>query len=190
MHLSPPSSYLNKTSRNHVLSSYSDPAICPIASAKAWLLPMLHGSPKTSFNTQNGCDKCLGYQPLKDLEMERQDLRKTTRDGVENYGYNNLSLLRIVARVFSLKSIPFSMWVMQVYIMCVETWCIRYDKLVKQNVSRVSREKALLTRHSRKAAVTICHDSSHSSHVQGICFTSREGFSQATCEIFLLFTLP
>ena len=69
-------------------------------------------------------------------------------DCVENCGYNNLSLSRIVARVFSLKSTPLRMWVMWVYIVCVETWCIRYDKLAKQNVSWVSRRKALPTRHS------------------------------------------
>ena len=69
-------------------------------------------------------------------------------DCVKNCGYNNLSLSRIVARVFSLKSTLLRMWVMWVYIVCVETWFIRYDKLVKQNVSRVSRGKALPARHS------------------------------------------
>ena len=98
-------------------------------------------------------------------------------DCVENCGYDNLSLSRVVARVFSLKSTHHNMWVMWVYIVCVETWCIRYDKLAKQNVLWVSREKALPARHSRKPAVTICHDFSHSSHVLSTCFTSREGFS-------------
>ena len=65
MHLSPPSSYSNKASRNRVLSSSPDPAIRPIASAKAWPLPMLPNNTKTSLDTQNGCDKCLGYQPLE-----------------------------------------------------------------------------------------------------------------------------
>ena len=71
MHLSPPSSYSNKASRNRILSSSSDPTICPIASAKAWLLPMLPSSTETSLDTLKGCGKCLGYQPLKDIEMER-----------------------------------------------------------------------------------------------------------------------
>ena len=70
-----------------------------------------------------------------------------------------------MARVFCLKSTPLSMWVMWVYIMWVETWCIRYDKIAKQNVSQVSRGKALPTKYSRKPAVTICHDFSHSNHV-------------------------
>ena len=52
-------------------------------------------------------------------------------DGVENCGYNTLSLSKVVARVFFLKNTLLRMWVMCVYIVCVETWCIRYDKLTK-----------------------------------------------------------
>ena len=66
------------------------------------LLPMLSNSTKTSLYTQDGCGKCLGYQPLKDLEMERQELRKTTINCIEDCGYNNLSLARVMTRVFSL----------------------------------------------------------------------------------------
>ena len=88
------------------------------------------------------------------------------------------------ARVFFLKSTSLNMWVMWVYIVWVETWCIRYDKLAKQNVLQVSREKTLPARHSQKLAVTIYYDSSHSSHVLSTCFTSREGFSRATHENF------
>ena len=72
-----------------------------------------------------------------------------------------------MARVFFLKSTPHNMWVMWVYIVWVKTWCIRYDKIAKQNVSRVSRKNALPTKYSRKPTVNICHDSSHSSHVLG-----------------------
>ena len=86
-------------------------------------------------------------------------------DCVENCGYNNLSLSRIVARVFSLKSTPLRMGVMWVYIVCVETWSIRYEKLAKHNALWVSHGKALPVRHSRKPTVTIYHDSSHSNHV-------------------------
>ena len=56
-------------------------------------------------------------------------------DCVEKCGYNNLSLSRIVARVFSLKSTPQHMLVMWVYIVWVEIECIRYNKIAKQNVS-------------------------------------------------------
>ena len=59
-------------------------------------------------------------------------------DCVENCGYDNLPLSRVKARVFFLKSTPFNMWVMWVYIVWVETKCIRYDKLAKQNVLQVS----------------------------------------------------
>ena len=101
-------------------------------------------------------------------------------DCVENCGYKNLLLSRVVARVFSLKSTPQHLWVMWVYIVWLGIGCIRNDKLGKQNVSRVSHEKALLARHSRNPVVTICHDSSHSSHVLSTCFTAQEGFSRAT----------
>ena len=60
-----------------------------------------------------------------------------------------------MSRVFSLKITPLNMWVMMVYIVWVETWCIRYDKIAKQNVSLVSPRKALLARHSQKPTVTI-----------------------------------
>ena len=86
---------------------------------------MLPNRTKTSLDTQNGCGKCLGYQPLKDLEMERMELRKTTMDRVKNCGYNNLSLSKVMTTVFSLKSTPQHMWVMWVYIVWVETGCIR-----------------------------------------------------------------
>ena len=71
LYLSPPSSYSNKASRNRVLSSSSDPALHPIASAKSWLLPMLPSSTNSSLDTLKGCGKCLGYQPLNGIEMER-----------------------------------------------------------------------------------------------------------------------
>ena len=67
-----------------------------------------------------------------------------------------------MTKVFSLKSTPLNMWVMWIYIMWVKTWCIRYDKIVKQNVSRVSCGDALPAKYSQK---TSCHNSSHSNHV-------------------------
>ena len=103
LHLSPPNFYSNKATWNHVLSGFLDLAIRLIAPAKAWLLPILPNSTKTSLDTQNGCGTCLGYQPLKDIKMERQELRKITMDCVENCRYNTLSLSRVVARVFSQK---------------------------------------------------------------------------------------
>ena len=105
-------------------------------------------------------------------------------DCVENCGYDNLSLSGVMTKVFSLINTPFNMWVLWVYIVWVEIWCIRYDKLANQNVSWVSRGKALSARHSRKLTVTICHDFLHSSLMLGTCFTSQEGFSWATRKNF------
>ena len=43
-------------------------------------------------------------------------------DCVEDYGYENLSLSRVMARVFSLKSTPLNIWVMWVYIVWVSQY--------------------------------------------------------------------
>ena len=69
MYLSPSSSYSNKASQNPILSSSSDPA--PYCICHPCLLLILSNSTKTSLNTLKGCGKCLGYQPLKDMKMER-----------------------------------------------------------------------------------------------------------------------
>ena len=90
LYLSPPSSYSNKASRNRVLSRSPDLAIHLIASAKSWLLPMLASNTKSSLDTLKGCGKCLGYQPLNGMEMERQELRKSPSICVQIYGYDNL----------------------------------------------------------------------------------------------------
>ena len=42
-----------------------------IASTNEWLLLKLPNSPKILLYTQYECGKCLDYQLLKDLEMER-----------------------------------------------------------------------------------------------------------------------
>ena len=107
-----------------VLSSltFQIPQFNPIASTNEWLLPILSGSTKISLHTQNGCGKYLGQQSLKDIEMERQELRKTTRKCVDDCGYNNLYLSSVFFRVFSLKSTSYNLWVMRVYIVYVKTW--------------------------------------------------------------------
>ena len=71
MCLSPLSSYYQLASRNLVFSNFPDPTIQPDASANEWLLPMLPNGTETSLDTQIGYSKCLGYQPLMDLDMER-----------------------------------------------------------------------------------------------------------------------
>ena len=55
------------------------------------------------------------------------------------------------------------MWIIMVYIVWVRMQWSKYDKIAKQNVSRVSRGKALPARHSRKPLGW--YDFSSSSHV-------------------------
>ena len=75
-------------------------------------------------------------------------------DYVEDCGYDNLSLSRVMVRVFSLKSTHFNMWVMWVYIVWVETWCIKYKKNSKiKCFTGISREG--LT--SKILVKTSCH---------------------------------
>ena len=84
-----------------------------------------------------------------------------------------------MARVFSLKSTHLNMWVMMVYIVWMKTQWSRYAKIVKQNVSRVSRGKVLPMKYLRKPAVMTLR-------IPVICcahgFTSRDIFARATRE--------
>ena len=90
MYLSPPSSYSNKTSQNLSCRVLRIPQQAPCCIYHPWLLPMLSNNTKTSLNTLKRCGKCLGYQPLNGMEMERYELRKSTSLCVEIYGYDNL----------------------------------------------------------------------------------------------------
>ena len=83
---------------------------------------------------------------------------------------------------FSFRRTPQHIWVMWVYIVWIRIECISIDSSAKQNVSWESCGKALPARHSRNIVVSICLDSLHSSHVQGIYITSRDAYSQATRE--------
>ena len=47
------------------------PQQAPYCICHPWLLPMLPSSTKTSLNTLKRCGKRMGYQPLKDMKMER-----------------------------------------------------------------------------------------------------------------------
>ena len=71
LYLSPPNSYSNKASWNHVLSSSPDPTTSSLLHLHPQLLPMLPSNTKISLNTLKGCGKCLDYQPLNGIEMER-----------------------------------------------------------------------------------------------------------------------
>ena len=69
---------------------------------------------------------------------------------------------------------------MWVYIVWVHKVCIRQDELAKQKVSQVSRGKALPASYQQNTAVSICPDSSHSSHMQGTYIISRDAQLRAT----------
>ena len=51
---------------------------------------------------------------------------------------------------------------------------IKNDNLAKQNIFQVSRKKALPASYLRNTTISICPNSSHSSHVQGTCIISRD----------------
>ena len=78
---------------------------------------------------------------------------------------------------FSLRSSLHHLSVMWVYIVQAQKVCIRQYNLAEQNVSRVSRRKALPARYSQDTSVSIYTDSSHFSHVQGTCIFSRDAQS-------------
>ena len=71
LYLSPSSSYSNKASWNHILSSSPDPATSSMLHLPSLALPILPNSTKRSLDTLKRCGKCLGYQPLNGMEMER-----------------------------------------------------------------------------------------------------------------------
>ena len=71
LYLSPPSSYSNKASRNCVLSSSPDPATSSMLHLPSLASSDTSSSSKISLNTLKGCGKCLGYQSLNGMEMER-----------------------------------------------------------------------------------------------------------------------
>ena len=89
-----------------------------------------------------------------------------------------------MSRVFSLKSTPSNMWVMWVYIVWVKTWCSKYAKIAKQNVSQVFHWKALLTKYSQKPAIMTLR-------ILVMCFARgllyRKASRETSCEFHFVF---
>ena len=129
MHISPPSSYSNKTSRNHVLSSFLDLTICSIASAKPhWLLlanPQSFPSSKTLSTLWKGVG-CLWIQIFSQGMTMEEGRRR---------GYNDFSLrmssslskkwvcvcvVENLSRVFLSEWTLYTLWVIRVYIVWVK----------------------------------------------------------------------
>ena len=71
MYLNPPSSYSNKLLEIMSCLALQIPQQAPCCICHLWLLPMLPSSTKLSLDTLKGCGKCLGYQPLNGMELER-----------------------------------------------------------------------------------------------------------------------
>ena len=128
MYLSPPSSYSNKTSRNHVLSSFPDSAIRPIASAKPhWLLLAIpHNFP--SSKTRSTLLICVGCVWVQ-ISSQSITMGEERRRGYNDFSprvSSSLSLKKMsvcvvenLFRVFLSEWPPHNLWVMRVYIVWV-----------------------------------------------------------------------
>ena len=67
---------LQASTPTRLLGTMSCPALrilqqAPCCICHPWLLPMLPSNSKTLLDTLKGCGKCLGYQALNGMEMER-----------------------------------------------------------------------------------------------------------------------
>ena len=71
LYLSPPNSYSNKASRNHVLSSSLEPATSSMLHLSPWLLPMLPSNSKNTHYTLKSCGLCLGTNLLSRYDNGR-----------------------------------------------------------------------------------------------------------------------
>ena len=101
-------------------------------------------------------------------------------DCVEDCRYDNLSLSRVMARIFSLKKHSSQ------YVGNVDIYSVGRDlvyqiwQIGKTECFAGISQEGLTHKTVMKTNCTICHDSSHSSHVLSTYFTSQKGFSRAT----------
>ena len=128
MYLSPPSSYFNKASQNRVLSSFPNPAIRPIASAKPHRLLLTNPQSFPNSKTHSTLWKCVGCVWV---EISSQDI---TMEKGRRRSYNDFSLrmsrslskrmsvcvVENISRVFLSKWPLLLLWVMRVYIVWVK----------------------------------------------------------------------
>ena len=92
---------------------------------------------------------------------------------VEIYGYDNLYLSKFKARIFSWKHSSTFVGNMSIYSVGTESVYQIAQSSKTKCFASVLRE-GLPASYSRNTTVSICTDSSHSSHVQGTYFTSRD----------------
>ena len=159
MYLNPPSSYFNKASRNRVLSSSPDPAIHSIAFAKPHRLLLAIPQSFPSFKTLSTLWIGVGCVWVQ-ISSQGMTMREGWRKGYNDFSLRMSNFLskRWVCVVENLFRVFFSewpllhLWVTRVYIAWVKGKQVTHKKKKnsKQKVSRLSRRKALLARHSRK----------------------------------------
>ena len=118
--------------------------------------------------------QCYENEEVRDEEIPQTNMQRNVGMTISN---SQVFLLR-----FSFRGSPSHLWVMWIYIVQVQKVCSRQYNLAEQNVSRVSRGKALSARYSRDTTISIYTDSSHSNYVQGTCIFSWNVQSRNTRE--------
>ena len=129
MYLSPPSSYSNKTSWNRVLSSFPDPAIHPIASAKPHRLLLENPQSFLSTKILSTLWKCVGCVWVQ-ISSQDMSMREGRRKGYNDFSLRMSSSLskrrvcvccRKLIESFSLWMTSLHLWITKVYIVWLKS---------------------------------------------------------------------
>ena len=157
MYSSPSSPCYQRTSRNHIFSSFPNPAICPITSSKPHRLllanPQSFSNSKT-FSTLWKCVNCIWIQ-ISSQGMSMGEGRRRYYNDFSLRMSSSLSKRMGVCVVENLSIVFLSkwslilLWVIRIYIVWVNGKKVTLKKSSRQNVSWVFRRKALPARHSR-----------------------------------------
>ena len=136
MHLSPPSSYSNKASRNRVLSNFQDPAIRQIAFAKSHRLLFANPQSFLSSKTLSTLWICVGYVWVQ-ISSQGMTMGERRRRGYNDFSLrmsNSLSKRWVYCIVENLSRVFLSEWpflhlcVMRVYIAWVKGKQVTFKK--------------------------------------------------------------
>ena len=171
MHLSPTSSYFNKTSRNRVLSSFSDPntpdCIRQVSLSSFGKSPKLPKLQNTLY-TLKMCELCLDTNLLSRYDngrMKEKRLQWFSLRMNSSLSKRWVCVVENLSRVFLFEWPLLQMWVMRVYIVWVKPWRVRksYLKILQaESLAGISREGLTC---EILAKLTAWHDSSASNHV-------------------------
>ena len=151
MYSSPSSPCYQQTSRNHIFSSFPNPAICPITSSKPHRLLLANPQNFSNSKTFSTLWKCVGCVWV---QISSQGI--SMGEGSRRY-YHDFSLrmssslskrmgvcvVENLSIVFLSKWSLILLWVIRVYIVWVKGKKVTLKKSSKKNVSRVFRRKAL-----------------------------------------------